>query len=368
MMYKEDKYLIFIITGMHRSGTSLTSSLMESAGVNVGERLMGALTGNSKGHFENLDFVEFHQRILNSLGISQDGWTLQKEISVPQQLRDQSKLIIEKNSVSHLWGWKDPRTTLFLDFWEDLLPQAYFIFTYRSPWEVVDSLYRRGDEIFYNNPKYALEMWIHYNTLILDFYNRFSNKSILLNIDNLITDCNLISKLCQDKFGIELRIPNENIVEDSLMSRLSEGSHRPLLIKSISPEAIELFENLNSRSDVKCQSLTLEYLETISNESCKDWILQDWLNVSRISKQMQQSKSELQRSQTELQRSQTELQRSQTELQEAFEKWNEAQKLLRQSHEVWERSQIIIQSMENSKFWKIRKLWVSFKQLFNQTH
>ena len=31
-------------------------------------------------------------------------------------------------------------------------------------------------------------------------------------------------------------------------------------------------------------------------------------------------------------------------------------------------TQIIIQSMENSKFWKIRKLWVSIKQLFNQTH
>ncbi len=40
---------------------------------------------------------------------------------------------------------------------------------YRSPWEVVDSLYRRGDKAFVDQPELAVKMWMHYNYKILDF-------------------------------------------------------------------------------------------------------------------------------------------------------------------------------------------------------
>jgi len=45
-----------VITGMHRSGTSLVASLFAGAGVNVGTRLIGASRGNDRGHWEDLDF------------------------------------------------------------------------------------------------------------------------------------------------------------------------------------------------------------------------------------------------------------------------------------------------------------------------
>ena len=253
MENQPDKCATFIITGMHRSGTSLTSSLMESVGINVGKRLIGASSGNPKGHFENLDFVEFHQRVLDSQCLNREGWTLQPKISIPQQFYDEAKLIVEKNSISQCWGWKDPRTTLFLDFWHNLLPQAHFIFTYRSPWEVVDSLYRRGDEVFDTNPKYALEIWTHYNQLILDFHHRFSEQSILLNIENLIADPHCIFKLCKNKFGIGFKDPDLDIINKSLMSSLDASSYRSLLIQKIFPEAIDLFNDLNSQSDLKHQ-------------------------------------------------------------------------------------------------------------------
>ncbi|MEL7418373.1 MAG: hypothetical protein AAGK10_07335 [Cyanobacteria bacterium J06555_3] len=46
---------VIIITGMHRSGTSLTASLLQSAGVYLGDRLMSADSGNAKGYFEDWD-------------------------------------------------------------------------------------------------------------------------------------------------------------------------------------------------------------------------------------------------------------------------------------------------------------------------
>ena len=231
MVNQENKSSIFIITGMHRSGTSLTASLMQNAGVHIGERLMDATPNNSKGHFENLDFVGFHEYALRSQGISQEGWTIQRNIQTPQQFFDKAKLIIVENETPNYWGWKDPRTTLFLDFWKNLLPQAYFIFIYRSPWEVIDSLYRRGDEIFSNNPQFALQIWMHYNQIILEFYQRFSEQSILVNTDNIIADHTVISKLCDRKFGINLKEPNQDILDTSLMTNLASKSHRPMLIK-----------------------------------------------------------------------------------------------------------------------------------------
>lgn len=53
------------------------------------------------------------------------------------------------------WGWKEPRTTLFLDFWQERLPDARHLFVFQRPWEVVDSLFRRGDDTFVRNPAFA---------------------------------------------------------------------------------------------------------------------------------------------------------------------------------------------------------------------
>lgn len=55
-----------IIASMHRSGSSLVASLLQSASLQIGERLMElARDNNIKGFFENLDFVEFHMELLS---------------------------------------------------------------------------------------------------------------------------------------------------------------------------------------------------------------------------------------------------------------------------------------------------------------
>jgi hypothetical protein len=41
------------------------------------------------------------------------------------------------------WGWKEPRATLFLDFWRATLPDLKFLALYRHYAQVVDSLLRR---------------------------------------------------------------------------------------------------------------------------------------------------------------------------------------------------------------------------------
>jgi O-antigen biosynthesis protein len=348
MENQDDRTAAFIIAGMHRSGTSLTSSLMKSAGINVGTRLVGATPGNPKGHFENWDFVDFHVDVLKSQGLSPEGWILQKEVSISQQLRDEAKLIIASNSKSQFWGWKDPRTTLFLNFWQDLLPQSYFIFTYRAPWEVVDSLYRRGDQTFAHNPTYALEVWMHYNKLILDFYRQFPERSLLLNVETLIADRNCISKLCKDKFGIELQEPTDDIIDKSLMKNLGSKSHRPLLIKKNFPEAITILNDLNDQSDLKSDALICEDSEI--DQSVRDWIFQDWFDFSQINKSHKITLNELQQTQTELKQLQSQLQEYEVQLQESKVELQESQVNLSQSQQH-------LKEIEASNFWKIKNAW-----------
>ena len=55
-----------------------------------------------------------------------------------------------------IWGWKDPRTTLLLDFWDEILEErAFYVLLYRLPWEVADSMQRLGADVFLRHPEWA---------------------------------------------------------------------------------------------------------------------------------------------------------------------------------------------------------------------
>ena len=49
---REPRQTALLILGMHRSGTSLLSSLVQSLGINIGDRLVCADMHNPAGYFE----------------------------------------------------------------------------------------------------------------------------------------------------------------------------------------------------------------------------------------------------------------------------------------------------------------------------
>jgi hypothetical protein len=116
-----------VVTGMRRSGTSLTASILASAGVDMGDRLLGASAANFRGHFEDVDRLLYHQRALAANGLSADGFVAGGEPEVPTLMLAEAHDIVATRRAKHRpWGWKEPRTVLFLDFWERLLPEARF--------------------------------------------------------------------------------------------------------------------------------------------------------------------------------------------------------------------------------------------------
>ena len=134
-----------IVCGMPRSGTSYVASLLQAAGVFLGERILAPSASNPRGHFEDLDFTDLHERMLRAQNAQLRTGAMINEMAIESAFEAQALALVRGKNTRPLWGWKDTRNGLFLDFWRRLLPEACFVLVYRKPQEVVDSLLRRGD-------------------------------------------------------------------------------------------------------------------------------------------------------------------------------------------------------------------------------
>ncbi|MEG4022127.1 glycosyltransferase [Microcoleus sp. S13C4] len=316
MSTNDSKPSVFIVTGMHRSGTSLTASLFQKAGVDIGKKLVGPADGNVKGHFENVDFVEFHKSVLRSHGIDELGCTFEKTIPVAAEYVEIAKRAIEQNQQTHKhWGWKDPRTALFWDFWLTLLPEANFICVYRSPWEVVDSLYRRGTDVsLLQNPEMAVKMWIHYNQKVLELYERFPHRCLLANVYPIGNTPELFLDRVNEKFNVNLgAIPGDNFEESLLVNDIVK-SHRPSLIEKYFPEALELYELLETQAGNLSSESKGAIAQVIHFPASPVWPFEDWLKIRLLEKQQKTSSSELKQWQEQFHQAQAKVLGLETEL------------------------------------------------------
>jgi len=342
MQSSKIKQSIFVITGMHRSGTSLTASLFKSMGVDLGQRLMEPGPGNIKGYFEDLDLVEFHRTILRSQCIDDSGWTLQEKIDVEEQYVEKAKEIISKKSLNSIWGWKDPRTTLFLDFWAELLPDANFVLMFRSPWEVVDSLYRRGnssDEIFLNHPILAVKLWIHYNQKVLDFYNKFPNRSLLISVYRVAQQTQSFVNVVNEKFQVDLVTSAVDVYEQSLLHIEGSSGQRPTLVSHYFPEALDIYKELSQREVRLDEGSDWSWIERIKSSPYRVWAFQDWVDIRSLKRQSESQKAELERAQSQQYQTQAELERAQSQQYQTQAELERAQSQQYQTQAELERAQ-----------------------------
>ncbi|MDJ1169036.1 methyltransferase domain-containing protein [Roseofilum sp. BLCC_M154] len=336
---------IFILGGMHRSGTSLTASLLNNLGVHLGDRLVATKIGNDRGHFEDLDFVEFHQNVLRSQGLEIDGLSLESEIMVASRYHQSAKLLLKEKTERSLWGWKDPRTTLFLKFWSELLPSAYFLLVYRSPWEVVDSLYRRGsDEVVAAYPEKAVELWMHYNRQMLEFAQTYPDRCLVANLDAIVDHPQAWIQAIEEKWQLSLGEPDSSLIETELLRRDVSQTDKPALIQAFFPEAITLYQELETLAGSLASvdstvpaHLDLEVeLEKIASLSPQDWAFRSWQEVgsaAKYQKLLKLKQKELDRQAQELRRMRSQYEESEYQKSLIQKKMQENKALLQQAED-----------------------------------
>lgn len=189
---------IMIITGMHRSGTSMLAQWLYKCGLHVGHEIVGPGTGNNDGHFEDVDFFDAHRAVLAALQLPPDGMI---EHPLPAlsiaQVEKLKALVAGKQVWQRQWGWKEPRTCLFLPVYRRLLPEhALYLVIWRDYQTVVSSLIRRlylidvstclgrkglsaflwrkigrrrhRKQLYKAYSEHFLKVWINYNRIILE--------------------------------------------------------------------------------------------------------------------------------------------------------------------------------------------------------
>ena len=100
-----------VVLGMHRSGTSALTRVLNRLGVDIGNRLLPPFAGNESGFWEHRDIIETHESLLAELGSSwddvrplpEDWWNFAAIAPHRQKLID----IIDRDfRDSPLWGFQ----------------------------------------------------------------------------------------------------------------------------------------------------------------------------------------------------------------------------------------------------------------------
>jgi len=163
--------LLPVVIGMHRSGTSMCANLLHVMGADMGDENFNVSPANARGHWERPDlvgtndnvFVTFRRQwalpshILNL----PDGWLRHPRV---QELRHAAaNKLRPRLEAGRLFGFKDPRTTLLLPFWDqvfaDIGAEPRYVLCIRNPAQVVRSLALR-DKMARGQAEYR---WLHYN-------------------------------------------------------------------------------------------------------------------------------------------------------------------------------------------------------------
>lgn len=200
-----------LVLGMHRSGTSALTRVLNLLGVALGENLMHAAEGNNEtGFWEHQGIVDVHDALLASFGMFwhdprrlPDGWTRTPAADIARTaIRE---IVAKEFGGELLWGVKDPRMCRLLPLWRPLLEELgvrpVAVHMLRQPLEIARSLERRDElprgqglllwlrhEIEAYRASQGLgQAWVAYDALVADWRSAILPVGSKIGID-LATD------------------------------------------------------------------------------------------------------------------------------------------------------------------------------------
>lgn len=142
-----------LVLGMHRSGTSAFTKVLNLMGAELGARLKAAGPDNPRGFWEHEAIIDAHEALMDALGRAWDDvrplpdrW---RETAAAREAAAAIAAVIRQDLACHpLWAVKDPRLCRFVPLWCDVLqdlgiaPRAVIV--HREPVEVARSLHARN--------------------------------------------------------------------------------------------------------------------------------------------------------------------------------------------------------------------------------
>lgn len=274
-----------LILGMHRSGTSVLTRLVNLLGAELGSSLMAAEKGNNdKGFWEHWDIVTIHEELLAALDHDwdtpvplPDNWWKSKTVA---PFRKRLLAIIKRDFAdSELWCVKDPRLCLLLPLWNDMLDELGLtplsILASRNPLDVAASLNKR-DAIAEEK---GLFLWL-LHTLEAEHASR-DHKRVIVSYESIMQNWQETADILAKALDITWPSSKENIsaeVESFIDPSLRHhGSNAEQLKKcpAASPWVLQCYEAIEAsygqsgkRYLKRFDTLYTSLYEAKSNLSC----------------------------------------------------------------------------------------------------
>lgn len=248
-----------LILGMHRSGTSALTGLLNLTGLSLGTHLMNPADDNPKGFFENQDIVDFNETLFEQLRTAwDDTGALSSEWynneTLEPMYQNAQKIIEIQFKDTALFSIKDPRMCILFPFWEKVFQllniDVKIIIPYRNPLEVAESLHKRNE---FNREK-SLLLWVKH-VLFAEFYSR-NYARIIISYDNLLNNPKMTMASIEKALAISLPNNFESIREkvDNFLEKSLKHQNMEKIIDFPVPSFIkgsfELLEKNNLSNNI----------------------------------------------------------------------------------------------------------------------
>lgn len=245
------------IAGMHRSGTSMVTGLLNACGLFLGgaEELVGPALDNPEGFWENLNFVGLNEELLARLGGSWDEppafpmrWEFGSEV---EPLLGRAAGLVARFGDHRHWGWKDPRNSLTIPFWQRVIPTLRVVVCVRNPLEVAHSLFVRGD----STAASRFELWLNYYRQILSAAPSASR--IVTHYQSYFEDARAEVRRVADWLGLEVsdEAAGRVCAQVSGALRHHHSTTETLKAAGASDEVVELYLRLCDEAGPVCRRL-----------------------------------------------------------------------------------------------------------------
>lgn len=244
------------VMGMGRCGTSLTTRLVGLLGLELGpvERMLpAAANDNARGYWEQREIYEINAEIMAVFGGTWElpprlpsGWERSPALVATSE-RARRALVDLFGECQGRWAWKDPRASVTLPFWRELIGPMDYVLCVRNPADVAASLARRGDgEIDF---EHAVGLWVHYVRAALR--NTRGSRRLILHYEDYFLDTDrqvrrLVDFVCGRGVSLDddLCVRIDEWVAPELWHNRDRGDGAQR-VRAASPEAAELYARLS---------------------------------------------------------------------------------------------------------------------------
>ena len=259
-----------VIVGMHRSGTSALSGLLNDLGVFMGKNLFGPQKGvNEKGFFENSQIVRINEELFDEACSSWDDPLANcfiKNNTFDENswlYSDALSTVMAEYACHKLWAMKDPRTSINLEFWQrifsDLNVEPYYIIMLRDPLEVAASLEKR-DRF---SRKKSLMLWINYT--LSSYMQCIDKQCYILNYGKLLSEPETVILELKNTLGVTLDSTKTSFIDRKLRHQANNEIMKTT--DDVSRIALALYNELSEQepSHTNIVNLLLEYQQYLAS-------------------------------------------------------------------------------------------------------